>query len=117
MIKEEESDYLVTSWAHFKSSRPRTSLAVSPKLCVLGIFPFYHPSLMLTQIEFIQAKRREELSERITRKLQSETALNHDIQETDRELKTLRIATETAEAVWRQKEIAVCVFIYQTFLY
>lgn len=40
MIREEESDYLVTSWAHFKSSRPRTSLAVSPKLCVLGNFPF-----------------------------------------------------------------------------
>lgn len=39
-IKEEESDYLVTSWAHFKSSRPRTSLAVLPKLYVLGIFPF-----------------------------------------------------------------------------
>ncbi|KAE8542565.1 hypothetical protein D1P53_001345 [Cryptococcus gattii VGV] len=53
------------------------------------------------------AKRREELSERITKKLQSETALNHDIQETDRELKTLRIATETAEAIWRQKEIAL----------
>lgn len=67
---------------------------------------------MLTQVGFIQAKRREELSERITKKLQSETALNHDIQETDRELKTLRIATETAEAVWRQKEIAVCVFFF-----
>ncbi|OXB36773.1 hypothetical protein J007_03461 [Cryptococcus neoformans] len=53
------------------------------------------------------AKRREELSERITKKLQSETALNHDIQETDRELKTLRIATDTAEALWRQKDIAL----------
>lgn len=48
------------------------------------------------------------MSERITKKLQSETALNHDIQETDRELKTLRIATDTAEALWRQKDIAVC---------
>lgn len=47
MIKEEEDGCLVTSWAHFKSSKPRTSLAVLQKLYVWGVFSPLFPLLML----------------------------------------------------------------------
>ncbi|WVN85913.1 uncharacterized protein L203_101066 [Cryptococcus depauperatus CBS 7841] len=53
------------------------------------------------------AKRRAEVSERIEKKLRSENALNHEISETDKELRSLRIATEHAEAVLKQKDIAM----------
>ncbi|KAK8854785.1 hypothetical protein IAR55_003524 [Kwoniella newhampshirensis] len=53
------------------------------------------------------AKRREELSSRIANKLRSETNLQRDISEADKELKALRIATESAEYVLKHKEIAL----------
>ncbi|WVQ74929.1 hypothetical protein IAR50_004537 [Cryptococcus sp. DSM 104548] len=53
------------------------------------------------------AKKREEVSERIAKKLHQETALNHEITETDRELKALKIATEHAETTLRQKDVSI----------
>ncbi|TYJ53090.1 hypothetical protein B9479_006271 [Cryptococcus floricola] len=53
------------------------------------------------------ARKREEVSERIAKKLHQETALNHEITETDRELKGLKIASEHAEATLRQKDISI----------
>lgn len=47
------------------------------------------------------------MSERIATKLRSEANLHHEIAESERELKTLRIATDSAEVVLRQKGIAV----------
>jgi len=47
------------------------------------------------------------VSERIATKIRSESTLHHEIQEAERELKTLRIQTDSTEAVLKQKEIAV----------
>ncbi|WWD19069.1 hypothetical protein CI109_103527 [Kwoniella shandongensis] len=53
------------------------------------------------------AKRREELSSRIANKLRSETNLQRDISDADKELKALKIATESAEYVLKHKEVAL----------
>jgi molybdopterin-biosynthesis enzyme MoeA-like protein len=55
----------------------------------------------------MKAKRREQVSERIATKIRSESNLHHEIQEAERELKTLRIQTDSTEAILKQKEIAV----------
>jgi hypothetical protein len=54
-----------------------------------------------------QAKRREQVKERIENKIRSEASLHTDIAETDRELKGLRIHTESLEYVLKHKEAAV----------
>ena len=54
-----------------------------------------------------QAKRREQVSERIASKLKSESTLHHDIAESERELKNLRIMTDSAEFVLKHKDAAV----------
>ncbi|KAK4684148.1 hypothetical protein P7C73_g6051, partial [Tremellales sp. Uapishka_1] len=53
------------------------------------------------------AKRREQLSSRIAEKLRSETTLHHQIIEYERELKQLRIATDSSDYVLGQKEVAM----------
>lgn len=53
------------------------------------------------------AKRREQTSARIAERLRSETTKQHAIAETERELKALRVATESAVYVLKHKEIAV----------
>ena len=73
----------------------RTSAAVScSKLCTTSLI--------------FQAKKREEISERIASKIRTETSLHHDIVEAERELKSLRVSTDHAEVVLRHKEAAVC---------
>ena len=54
-----------------------------------------------------QAKKREQVSERIANKLKSETTLHHQIVESERELKSLRIATDSAEFNIKYKDVAV----------
>ncbi|WWD02588.1 hypothetical protein V865_000628 [Kwoniella europaea PYCC6329] len=53
------------------------------------------------------AKRREQVSSRIAAKLRSETTLHNEIAESEREIKTLRINTESAEYILRHKEVAL----------
>ncbi|WVQ81812.1 hypothetical protein IAT38_003939 [Cryptococcus sp. DSM 104549] len=53
------------------------------------------------------AKRREEVAERIAKKLRSETKINHDINEADKELKSLKAQTEHAEFTLKQKDAAM----------
>ncbi|ORY35583.1 hypothetical protein BCR39DRAFT_510904 [Naematelia encephala] len=53
------------------------------------------------------AKRREQVSERIASKIRSETNLHHEILEVEKELKTLRIGTDSAETVLKHKEAAM----------
>jgi hypothetical protein len=55
-----------------------------------------------------QAKKREELSERIATKLRSETNLHTEILEKEKELKGLRISTDSADFVIKHKEATVC---------
>jgi hypothetical protein len=47
------------------------------------------------------------VSERIAARIRSETNLHHEIAESERELKTLRIQTDSAEYVLKHKEVAV----------
>lgn len=75
----------------------RTSEAASP--------PFLSPALNI-DVDF-QAKRREQVSERIATKLRSEATLHHEIAESEKELKTLRIATDSADFVLKHKDAAV----------
>ncbi|OCF37941.1 hypothetical protein I316_00165 [Kwoniella heveanensis BCC8398] len=53
------------------------------------------------------AKRREQVSERIAAKLRSESALRNEIADSEKELKSLRISTESSEYVLRHKEVAL----------
>ncbi|WWC90705.1 uncharacterized protein L201_005642 [Kwoniella dendrophila CBS 6074] len=53
------------------------------------------------------AKRREETSERIAAKLRSETTLHNDIIESEKEIKSLRMNTESAEYVLKHKQVAL----------
>nr|XP_019044694.1 hypothetical protein I302_06607 [Kwoniella bestiolae CBS 10118]OCF23624.1 hypothetical protein I302_06607 [Kwoniella bestiolae CBS 10118] len=53
------------------------------------------------------AKRREQVSSRIAAKLRSETTLHNEIAEAEREIKTLRINTESSEYILRHKEVAL----------
>lgn len=55
-------------------------------------------------------KRREEVAGRIAAKIRSENNLHHEIAESERELKTLRIQTDSAEYVLKHKDAAVSVF-------
>ena len=54
-----------------------------------------------------QAKRREQVSERIQAKIRTESTLHHEIAETEKELKSLRISTDSAEFVLKHKDAAV----------
>jgi hypothetical protein len=54
-----------------------------------------------------QVRKREEISEKIQKKIRSETTLHQDIQDAERELKSLRISTDSAEYILRHKEAAV----------
>jgi hypothetical protein len=56
------------------------------------------------------AKRREEVAGRIAAKIRSENNLHHEIAESERELKTLRIQTDSTEYVLKHKDAAVSVF-------
>jgi hypothetical protein len=62
------------------------------------------PSLIYADNE---AKKREELSERIATKLKSETSLHNEILEKERELKGLKISTDSADFVIKHKEVTV----------
>jgi len=73
----------------------RTSDAVSPFCLLKGLADD-------------QAKKREELSERIATKLRSETNLHTEILEKEKELKGLRISTDSADFVIKHKEATVC---------
>ncbi|KAL7424093.1 hypothetical protein Q5752_001678 [Cryptotrichosporon argae] len=53
------------------------------------------------------AKRREQVASRIEAKLRSETTLHADIQATDKELRALKVAADSAEYVLRHKTIAL----------
>ncbi|WVF72805.1 hypothetical protein IAT40_007623 [Kwoniella sp. CBS 6097] len=53
------------------------------------------------------AKRREQVSERIAAKLRSESELRNEIADSEKELKSLRISTESSEYVLRHKEVAL----------
>lgn len=53
------------------------------------------------------ARRREETSARIAAKIASETNAQHELVGTERELRTLRIATENAAYMLEHREIAV----------
>ncbi|WOO84467.1 uncharacterized protein LOC62_06G007986 [Vanrija pseudolonga] len=53
------------------------------------------------------AKRREQTSARIAERLRSETTKQHAIAETERELKALKVAGESAVYVLKHKEIAL----------
>ena len=52
------------------------------------------------------------MSERIANKIRSETNLHHEIAESDRELKALRIQTESAEYILKHKEFAVSISLH-----
>lgn len=54
-----------------------------------------------------KVKRREQVAERIQAKIRTETTLHHDIAESEKELKTLRIQTESAEHILKHKTVAV----------
>lgn len=56
-------------------------------------------------------KRREQVSERIATKLRSEATLHHQIAESERELKSLRIATDSADFVLKHKDAAVSLHV------
>jgi hypothetical protein len=62
------------------------------------------------------AKRREEVAGRIAAKIRSENNLHHEIAESERELKTLRIQTDSAEYVLKHKDAAVSVFILNSLV-
>ena len=47
------------------------------------------------------------MSERIASKIRSETNLHHEIADSERELKTLRIQTDSAEFIIKHKDAAV----------
>ncbi|WRT68405.1 uncharacterized protein IL334_005381 [Kwoniella shivajii] len=53
------------------------------------------------------AKRREQVSERIAAKLRSETTLHTEILDSEKELKSLKINTESAEYVLKHKQVAL----------
>lgn len=55
----------------------------------------------------MQVKRREEISEKIQNKIRSEANLHHEIAESERELKALRIQTDSMEYILKHKEVAV----------
>lgn len=61
-----------------------------------------------------QAKKREQLSERIATKLRSETNLHTEILEKEKELKGLRISTDSADFVLKHKEATVCLLFNTT---
>ena len=61
-----------------------------------------------------QAKKREQLSERIATKLRSETNLHTEILEKEKELKGLRISTDSADFVIKHKEATVCLLFDTT---
>ncbi|CAD6577548.1 MAG: hypothetical protein TREMPRED_001976 [Tremellales sp. Tagirdzhanova-0007] len=52
-------------------------------------------------------RRREQVSERIATKLRSEATLHHQIAESEKELKSLRITTESADFVLKHKDAAM----------
>ncbi len=99
-IKLEAKDYSGIFLGHYRSSRMTINPVGRAKRSVSPSFR------RLTADEPVQAKRREQVSERIATKLRSEATLHHELAESEKELKTLRIATDSAEFVLKHKDAA-----------